>query len=212
MKVLLLGSESPACGAVRAFLDGAGEDVRAWNERASLDLVRDFSPDIIVSCGFRWILPEEVFAFPRLGTVNAHISYLPWNRGADPNFWSHAEGTPKGVSLHYIDKGVDTGALIAREVVEFGAGDTLRTSYDKLHLRMRALFATWWPALRAGQGPRIAQEPGGTLHVKKDIEPFWNVIARRTWDTPISEVAALALDHEAIHGVQSRHEKQKGRT
>lgn len=49
MKVLLLGSESPVC-----------EDVRAWTERASLDLVRDFSPDLIVSYGFRWLLPEEV--------------------------------------------------------------------------------------------------------------------------------------------------------
>lgn len=200
MKVLLLGSESPACDAVRAFLDAAGEDVRAWTERASLDLIRDFSPDIIVSYSFRWLLPEEVFTFPRLGTVNAHISYLPWNRGADPNFWSHAEGTPKGVSLHYIDKGVDTGALIAREPVEFGEDDTLRTSYEKLHTRMRALLETWWPALRVGQATRVTQEPGGTLHFRKDREAFEQVLARRGWDTPIREVAALALDHDAIHG------------
>jgi methionyl-tRNA formyltransferase len=200
MKVLLLGSESPACNAVRAFLDGAGEDVRAWTERASLDLVREFAPDIIVSYGFRWILPEEVFTFPRLGTVNAHISYLPWNRGADPNFWSHAEGTPKGVSLHSIDKGIDTGALIAREAVAFGGDETLRTSYDKLHSRMRALLEASWPMLRAGQAPRIAQEPGGTLHYRKDLEPFRHVLAGRGWDTPIREVAALALDHAAVHG------------
>ncbi len=200
MKVLLLGSESPACDAVQAFLDAAGEDVRVWTQRASLDLVRDFSPDIIVSYGLRWLLPEEVFTVPRLGTVNAHISYLPWNRGADPNFWSHAEGTPKGVSLHYIDKGIDTGAVIAREPIGFGENDTLRTSYDALHARMRALLETWWPAIRAGQAPRMAQEPGGTLHLKKDLEPYRQVLASRGWDTPIREVTALALDHDTIHG------------
>ena len=200
MKVLLLGSENPACEAIQAFLDGAGEDVRAWTGRPSLDLVREFSPDIIVSYGFRWLLPAEVFAFPRLGTVNAHISYLPWNRGADPNFWSHAEGTPKGVSLHYIDKGIDTGALVARAVVGFGERDTLRTSYDTLHARMRALLESSWSALRAGQAPRIAQEPGGTLHLRKDLEPFRRVLASRGWDTPIREVAALALDHATAHG------------
>ena len=200
MKVLLLGSESAACHAVQAFFDGAGEDVRTWTERASLDLVRDSSPDIIVSYGFRWLLPDEVFTFPRLGTVNAHIGYLPWNRGADPNFWSHAEGTPKGVSLHFIDKGIDTGALIARETVTFGEGDTLRTSYDTLHARMRALLETWWPALRAGRAPRIAQEPGGTFHVKRDLDGFRQVFAGRGWDTPIRDVAALALDHDSIHG------------
>jgi methionyl-tRNA formyltransferase len=200
MEVLLPGSENPACDAVRVFLDRAGEDVRAWTERASLDLVRDFSPDIIVSYSFRWLLPEEVFTFPRLGTVNAHIGYLPWNRGADPNFWSHAEGSPTGVSLHYIDKGIDTGALVAQEAVGFGEDDTLRTSYDTLHARMRALLEIWWPALVAGQAPRVTQEPGGTLHLRKDLAPFRHVLARRGWDTPIRKVAALALDHHAIHG------------
>ena len=200
MKVLLLGSESAACNAVQTFFDGAGEDVRTWTARTSLALVREFSPDIIVSYGFRWLLPEEVFTFPPLGTVNAHISYLPWNRGADPNFWSHAEGTPKGVSLHYIDKGIDTGAVVARETVSFGKDDTLRTSYNSLHERMRALLETWWPAIRAGQAPRMAQEPGGTLHLKKDLEPYRQVLASLGWDTPIRELAALALDHETIHG------------
>lgn len=200
MKVLLLGSESAACDAVQAFLDAAGEDVRAWTQRASVDFVRDFSPDIIVSYGFRWLLPEDVFTFPPLGAVNAHISYLPWNRGADPNFWSHAEGTPKGVSLHYIDKGIDTGAVIAREPVGFDEDDTLRTSYDALSVRMRALLETWWPAIRAGQAPRLAQEPGGTLHLKKDLEQYRQILASLGWDTPIREIAALALDHDAIHG------------
>jgi len=140
MKVLLSGSESPACDAVRA-----------WTQRVSLDLVRDFSPDIIVSYGSRWLLPEEVFTFPRLGTVNAHVGYLPWNRGADPNFWSHAEGTPKGVSLHSIDKGIDTGALIAPEPVGFGEDDTPRTSYDTLHARTRALLEALGPPFASGR-------------------------------------------------------------
>lgn len=202
MKVLLLGNESPACDAVRGFLGAVGDDVRLWTQRATLDLVREASPDIIVSYSFRWILPEEIFTLPRLGTVNAHISYLPWNRGTDPNFWSHAEGTPKGVSLHFIDRGVDTGDVIVREPVVFDADDTLRTSYDKLHARMRALLEALWPAIRAGQAPRTAQEPGGTVHRRKDLEPFRHVLARQGWDTPVREVAALALDHVTIHGAQ----------
>ena len=116
--------------------------------------------------------------------------------------WSHAEGTPKGVSLHYIDKRIDTGALIAREALGFGEDDRPRTSYVTLHARMRALLETSWPANRAGQAPRKAQEPGGTLHLKKDLEPFRQILARRGWDTPIREVAAL--DHDTIHGARRR--------
>jgi methionyl-tRNA formyltransferase len=200
MKVLLLGSEGSACERAREVLIARGEDVRVWTEQPSVPLVHDFSPDLILSYGFRWLLSEEIFTFPRLGTVNAHIGYLPWNRGADPNFWSHAEGTPKGVSLHYIDKGIDTGALIIRETIDFEEDDTLRTSYDKLHARMRELLTAWWPAIRRGQAPRMTQEPGGTFHLRKHLHPFGHALARRGWDTPIREIAALALDHATIHG------------
>jgi folate-dependent phosphoribosylglycinamide formyltransferase PurN len=200
MKVLLFGSETSSCEATREFLTTAGEDVRLWTQRPSVELVHDFSPDLIVSYGFRWLLSEEIFTFPRFGTVNAHISYLPWNRGADPNFWSHAEGTPKGVSLHYIDKGIDTGALIIRELIDFEEGDTLRTSYDKLHAHMRGLLTAWWPAIRKGHAPRLAQEPGGTSHLRKHLDPFGYALARRGWDTPVREIAALALEHDTIHG------------
>ncbi|MCL0081308.1 hypothetical protein M1N64_03665 [Peptococcaceae bacterium] len=41
--------------------------------------------------------------------INLHISFLPWNRGADPNFWSFIENAPVGVSIHYLDEGIDTG-------------------------------------------------------------------------------------------------------
>jgi methionyl-tRNA formyltransferase len=125
MRVLLLGNGTGACEAVRAFLVAAGEDVRLWTRQVSGDLFREF----LLSYTFRWILPEEVFTFPRLGTVNAHISYLPWNRGANPNFWSHAEGTPKGTSLHRIDRGIDTGTLISREPVRFDEDDI----HDTIH-------------------------------------------------------------------------------
>jgi len=199
MKVLLLGNETPACEAVRAFLVAAGEDVRLWTLQVNGDLLREFMPDIALSYSFPWILPEPIFTFPRLGTVNAHISYLPWNRGADPNFWSHAEGTPKGVSLHRIDRGIDTGPLIAQEPVSFDENDTLRTSYEKLHARMRTLLQTWWPALRAGHAPALPLPPGGTFHRKKDLDPFRHVLARRGWDTPIQDVAALALAHHTAH-------------
>ena len=43
---------------------------------------------------------------------------------------------------------------------------------------------------------------GGTMHRRKDLEPFRHVLARQGWDTPVREVAALALDHVSIHGAE----------
>jgi methionyl-tRNA formyltransferase len=200
VKVLLLGSANAHCERVRAALAAAGEAVRLHTERCEPALLAGWPADIIVSYNHRFLLPEAVYSAPRLGAINLHIAYLPWNRGADPNFWSHAEHTPKGVSIHRIDAGLDTGALVAREAVEFSDADTLRTSYETLHARLQALLLTWWPLIRWGRAPRAPQDPGGTLHRKGEREAFAAVLAARGWDTPISEVAALRLDHETIHG------------
>ena len=50
--------------------------------------------------------------------INLHISYLPWNRGADPNLWS-AVGMPKGVTIHYINDGFDTGDILFQKAILF---------------------------------------------------------------------------------------------
>ncbi len=199
MKILLLDAGSPQSQRLRAHLTSCGHEVFFSAARVASAEVADQAPDILVSYGYRFILPPEVFTIPRLGAINLHISYLPWNRGADPNFWSHVEDTAKGVSLHYIDAGIDTGDVIARERVEFPDGKTLRSSYDILHERLFRLFSAWWPQVCQGSAPRVRQEAGGTFHLKKDLAEFEYLLAARGWDTPVQELATLRLDHEKIH-------------
>ena len=47
--------------------------------------------------------------------INLHISYLPYNRGADPNLWSFIDDTPSGVTIHLIDEGLDTGPILIQK-------------------------------------------------------------------------------------------------
>ena len=51
--------------------------------------------------------------------INLHIGYLPYNRGAHPNFWSFMDNTPTGVTIHEIDKNIDTGKIIYQKIVDF---------------------------------------------------------------------------------------------
>ena len=61
------------------------------------------------------------------------ISFLPWNKGAHPNFWSFYENTPKGVSIHLIDKGIDTGPIIYQKIVKFSKNEeTFEQTYSVL--------------------------------------------------------------------------------
>ena len=51
--------------------------------------------------------------------LNLHISYLPFNKGAHPNFWSFAENTPSGVTIHKINKKIDSGNIIYQKILDF---------------------------------------------------------------------------------------------
>ncbi len=136
-----------------------------------LEAIKALQPDIALSVLFGYILrPEFLDLFP-VGVVNLHPAYLPYNRGANPNIWSIVERTPAGVTLHYIDAGVDTGDIIARQQVPIELVDTGETLYRKLERACVELFKKTWPLIRSGRAPRIAQgKPEGTFHRTRDVE------------------------------------------
>ena len=147
--------------------------------------------DFLVSYGYRHILRPDVLARFDERAVNLHISYLPWNRGADPNLWSFLDDTPKGVTIHYLDAGVDTGDVIVQRHVEPSPDDTLATSYSRLTEAIEALFREWWPRIRDGRCPRTPQGGPGTAHRAADKQRFAHLLTGG-WDTPVAAVRGAA--------------------
>lgn len=181
MKILFLGSsQSPLVEWLRAV----GEDVLATMNPIDVAFLEAQLPDFIVSYGYRHIIKKEVLSRFLDRAINLHIGYLPWNRGADPNLWSFIEDTPKGVSIHYLDEGVDTGDIIVQKLVTFSNAETLRTSYDKLQNEIQALFKENWANIRCGQCERKKQEGKGTFHLRKDRERVSHLLTNG-WDTPV---------------------------
>jgi methionyl-tRNA formyltransferase len=96
---------------------------------------------------------------------------LPYNRGAYPNVWSIVDDTPAGVSLHYVDEGIDKGDIVAQRRVPVAAADTGESLYRKLEEASLTLFRETWPAIRSGHAPRHPQNPSdGTSHRVRDVE------------------------------------------
>jgi len=148
--------------------------------------------DFVVSFGYRKIIPPLVVAAFRERMINIHTSLLPWNKGAYCNFWSWYERTPKGVTIHYIDDGIDTGPILARHEVTFHdpTEHTLKTSYDVLHEEAILLFARTWKSIRDGVLVSLPHPGGGSFHKKIDLKPIWPLLSNG-WDTPVSEVIRL---------------------
>jgi methionyl-tRNA formyltransferase len=98
------------------------------NDAECVQFIRAQAPAVLAVCGTS-ILKPEVFTLPPAGAVNIHTGITPEYRSADPIFWALYRGEPEkvGVTIHYIDRGVDTGSIIHQETVPVYAEDSLAT-------------------------------------------------------------------------------------
>jgi methionyl-tRNA formyltransferase len=184
---LFLGpDESPTLGYLSEF----GEDVAATADAIDAHTIRQRQPDFLVSHGYRHIITPEVLDLVPDRAINLHISYLPWNRGADPNLWSWIDDTPKGVTIHYVDRGVDTGDIIAQRMVSFAPEEeTLASSYARLQTEIDQLLREHWPVIRQGRCDRRSQQGQGSSHRSADRERVAHMLAAG-WNTPVASLSA----------------------
>ncbi len=122
-----------------------------------------------VSVMFGYVLKPDFLSLLPKGCINLHPAYLPYNRGAHPNVWSIVDKTPAGVTLHYIDEGIDTGDIIRQVQVPVVFTDTGETLYRKLEAAGLELLRETWPDIRAGRIERTPQShESGTSHKAGD--------------------------------------------
>lgn len=161
MRIVFLGIN--AIGRkVHDWLVDEGEDIVAlWTKKKDLAELAEIAPDLVISGGFRHIVPEKYLGIPARGCINMHKSLLPFNRGANPNFWAIYEQTPAGVSIHFMDAGIDTGALLAQREVAVNPDDTSYTLYERLEEAQLELFREFWPKFKAGEAAPVEQRTLG---------------------------------------------------
>ena len=143
--------------------------------------------DFLVSHGYvHKVRPGVLRRFPGRA-INLHDAMLPWNRGLYPIPWSLLEDTPRGVTIHHMDAGIDTGPIIAQREVPVTGDETLREVVARFDSTMLALFHEHWGAIRAGERPGTPQSPGGSRHLRSEREELKRLLGRGL-DTPVSEL------------------------
>ena len=95
--------------------------------------LKEIDPDIIVVSAFGQILPEYVLNYPKYGCINIHGSLLPEYRGAAPMQRAIIDGKKQtGITTMYMAKGLDTGDMLEKAVVDIDNDDNFETVHDKL--------------------------------------------------------------------------------
>lgn len=122
-----------------------------------LAALRSYNPDLGVVIAFR-MLPEVVWAMPKLGTFNLHASLLPEYRGAAPINWAIMNGEVRtGVTTFLLNHEIDKGAIIEQTAVDILPEDNIGTLYDKLMMIGSELVTKTVDKLAAGNYTTVEQ-------------------------------------------------------
>ncbi|WP_279628359.1 formyltransferase family protein [Paenibacillus ferrarius] len=170
-----------------------GCEISQTEEQIFLKELLERNVDFIISYRYRHLIKKEVINHFPGKIINLHISYLPWNRGADPNLWSYFENTPKGVTIHLVDVGLDTGDIVVQQLIDDNFEDTLYTSYQRLSEAIENLIILTWHSIIRGEIKPVPQNLSeGTAHRSRDKQTYESLLTDG-WHTPVKHLIGKAL-------------------
>ena len=134
----------------------------------AIEQVRAMVPDVIVVMAYGQILPRAVLEIPKIACLNLHASLLPRWRGAAPIQAAIAAGDQKtGITVMYMDEGLDTGDILLQRTTEIRPDDTGRSLHERLaQIAPEALLESL-RLLTAGSAPRIPQDNAQATYAPK---------------------------------------------
>jgi methionyl-tRNA formyltransferase len=117
-------------------------------------------PDLCVMAFVTHILPERVLTAPKLGTIQYHPSLVPRHRGISSMHWAIRHGETKtGLTIFWVDAGIDTGAILLQREVDIDPDDTVGSLYfDKLFQPGVDALVESVRLVRDGSAPRVPQD------------------------------------------------------
>ena len=131
-------------------------------------LLSKYSPELIVVVAYGKILPKNVIDFPKYGCINLHVSLLPKYRGAAPMQRAIMEGEREtGVTVMYMDEGLDTGDIIAVEKFSISDTDDFEAIHDRSALVGSALLSKTIFSMEKGEIKREKQDDSLATYAKK---------------------------------------------
>lgn len=154
------------------------QPVKLKDPSAVEDIAR-LQPDLIVTAAYGQILPASVLALPQHGCINVHGSLLPLYRGGAPIQRAVMNGDKvTGVTIMYMEKGLDTGDMISKVELPITDADNSGTMFDKLSIAGAELLRQTLPDLLSGKLSPVPQNHNEATYApnlsREDERIDWN--------------------------------------
>lgn len=175
MNILFLGYDGEQTTLID-FLESKDHTIVHMDDPIDENIISLF--DYCISFGYRHIIKKPVIEAISNNIINLHISYLPYNRGSHPNFWSFYDNTPSGVTIHKLDEGLDTGDILVQKRLEFDIEkETFASTYEKLIVEIETLFKENCDDILNNIITPVPQTGESTYHRSSDLPNIesWNI-------------------------------------
>ena len=193
MNLLFLGPEKRPQIALIDFLSNDGNSITRCEEKLNKEDIAKYGYDFLISFSYQYIISKEILNYFKNKAINLHISYLPWNKGADPNLWSILENTPQGVTIHQMDYKLDAGKILYQKRISFKDDDTLKSSYEKLQIELVELFIEKWQNIKYNKVTPKKQKGTGSYHKSSNKNSYQKLLLNG-WDTKIKDLKGKAVN------------------
>lgn len=126
--------------------------------RIDYEEIKKYQPDLIVTCAYGQIIPKSVLEIPSLGCINVHASLLPKYRGGAPIHHAIINGEEKtGITIMYMNEGMDTGDIISMKEVPILENDNVESMHEKLSKLGAKMLEETLPSIINKTNQRIKQ-------------------------------------------------------
>jgi methionyl-tRNA formyltransferase len=144
-------------------------------------------PDLIVVIAYGQILNKDILNMPKYGCLNIHASLLPKYRGASPIHAAIAANERQsGVTIMWMDEGLDTGDILLQEAITLRRHDTTESLHERLAKLSVTALSKAIPLVLTGHAPRIKQDKAKATLTKKLHKEDGHI----NWDRPQVEIDA----------------------
>lgn len=145
--------------------------------------------DLAILAFVSYIVPPQVFSVPKLGSICFHPSLLPKYRGASAINWALIKGeSVTGLTLFWVDKGIDTGPILLQKEVIVDPDDTTGSLYfNKIFPLGIEAIAEAVDIIKGGKAPRIVQDESKASY----DPPCRDEHAKIDWSKPAQEIYNL---------------------
>lgn len=168
----------------------------SFSELSSIEILKSLNVDYFIGIHFPYLIPKEVLIIPKIGVLNLHPSFLPYNKGWNTPSWAILDKTPYGATLHFMDQTLDDGDIIHQKRIDVLPDDTANSLYKKTLKLEEEVFFEAFDELISLKPSRQKQISKGTAYKKRDLKSIQeiNILDNYNAEELINKMRALSTN------------------